>query len=414
MRDPGIAPQVRTAIRTTVLRLLSIAVVLEPAAIAQAIDSYWTQTGDLNTPRYAHTATLLHNGKVLVAGGAGPNSCSTPTADAELYDPTSGKWSATGSLNTARFNHTATLLQSGEVLVTGGIGLQVSLDGAELYDPATEKWRPTGSFNAIRGIGSATLLPSNKVLAVGFSAGEVVSAELYDPATGTWSNTGAPSFVAANSHTVLLPDGKVLSVSEGSPWDYGDLLAELYDPATGQSSSAGYFNLFWAPSVTLLQNGKVLVTGLYGGNHPTQARLYDTYTGSWSSSGNLTTFRHYGGYSATPLADGRVLIAGGVDYIWNQPINAEELYDPTTGNWTRVSPLITSRYSHTATLLQDGRVLVAGGLEATLEVCNISLHSTELFNPGMTSTNSLDERGQRALEVHRRVNLERMIQQMPR
>jgi len=244
MRDPGTALHIRATILTTVHILLSIAVVLEPA-VAQTTDRHWTQTGDLNTPRYAHTATLLPNGKVLVVGGVGPNRCSTPTNDAELYDPASGTWSTTGSLSTARFNHTATLLPSGEVLVAGGYTHQVSLDSAELYDPATEMWRPTGSFNTIRAIGSATLLPNDKVLAVGTSSGDLISAELYDPATGTWSSTGAPSFVPGSRHLVPLPNGKVLAVFEGSPWDYGELVAELYDPSTGLWNNAGEFNLFW-------------------------------------------------------------------------------------------------------------------------------------------------------------------------
>ena len=381
MRDPRTALHVRAAIPTTVLTLLSIALVLEPAAVAQTANPHWTPTGDLNTPRYAHTATLLPNGKVLVAGGVGPNSCSTPTSDAGLYDPDSGTWSTTGSLNTARFNHTATLLPNGEVLVAGGYAPQVSLYSAELYDPATEMWRPTGSFNTIRAIGSATLLLNDKVLAVGTSSGDLISAELYDPATGTWSSTGAPSFVPGSRHLVPLPNGKVLAVFEGSPWDYGELVAELYDPSAGLWSNTGEFNLFWAPTVTLLQNGKVLVTGLYGSNHPTNAVLYDTYTGTWSTTGNLSTFRHYGGYSATLLAEGQVLVAGGVEYF-SGPVSAEELYDPTNGNWTRISRLITERESHTATLLRNGKVLVAGGLEAVLDVCNTSLRSAELYDPG--------------------------------
>src|SRR5262245_14943825 len=362
----------------TILSLLSAAVVVEQAAVAQTGGPHWTQTGHLNTPRYAHTATLLPNGKVLVAGGLGPNSCSAPTSDAELYDPATGTWSTTGSLSTARFNHTATLLKSGQVLVAGGYAPEVSLVSTEVYDPATEMWRPTGSFNTIRAIGSATLLQSGEVLAVGFKSEGLISAELYDSATGTWSSTGAPSFASSSLHTVVLPDGRVLSVNEGSPWDYGDLFAEIYDPVTRQWSKTGYFDIFWAPTVTLLQDGKVLVTGLFGANNPTQARLYDPATGRWSTTGSLSTFRHYGGFSAT-LADGKVLVAGGVDYSSNQAISAEELYDPATGNWTRVSRLITSRGSHTATRLRNGKVLVAGGLEAVLGVCNTSLRSAELY-----------------------------------
>src|SRR4030095_10229072 len=96
-----------------------------------------------------------------------------------------------------------------------------------------------------------------------------------------------------------------------------------------------------------------------------------------------STFRHYGGYSATLLADGQVLVAGGGEYF-SGPVSAEELYDPTNGNWTRIGRLITERESHTATLLRNGKVLVAGGLEGVLSVCNTSLRSSELYDPGMT------------------------------
>jgi uncharacterized protein (TIGR03437 family) len=340
----------------------------------------WILTGDLNTARYDHSTTLLPNGKVLVAGGKGSATCAMPTSSAELYDPVTRTWSQTGSLNTARSGHTATLLQNGQVLVAGGYDSKGSLNSAELFDPATGVWRRTASFNTIRVSGSATLLPNGKVLAVGRSSAEAV-AELYDPAAGKWSGTGAPSFAPSSGHTVLLPNGKVLGVLEGTPWDYGDLPTELYDPATGQWSTSGDLNLFWAPTVTLLQNGKVLATGLYGANNPTQAALYDANTGTWSRTGNLGTYRHYGGYTATLLADGQVLVAGGVDYISEQRVSAEELFDPISGKWTVTSPLISGRSSHTATLLQNGEVLVAGGVDARLDVCPPRRRSAELYNP---------------------------------
>ncbi|MCA1600810.1 MAG: hypothetical protein LC776_03875 [Acidobacteria bacterium] len=123
--------------------------------------------------------------------GRGP-TCSTPTSTAELYDPVTGAWSATGSLNTARFSHTATLLRNGQVLVVGGYSGEVSLNSSELYDPATGTWRPTGSFKTIRTGGPATLLPNGMVLVVGWNLNTLI-AELYDPALGTWNTTGAPS-----------------------------------------------------------------------------------------------------------------------------------------------------------------------------------------------------------------------------
>lgn len=251
-----------------------------------ATNSGWTSTGDLNTGRYAHTATLLPNGKVLVVGGAGPD-CFTPTSSAELYEPVSGTWSHTGSLYTARVSHTATLLQNGQVLVAGGsvnhYAPQVFLNSAELYDPATGTWRPTGSFKTIRAgttffpKGSATLLPNGKVLVIGASDPSrfvVDSAELYDPDTGTWTSTGAPR---VGGTMVLLSNGKVLAVSKGSPWDYNGLRAEVYDPATARWTSTGHLNVIQSvDTVTLLRNGKVLVT-----SNP-QAELYDTNTGTWS------------------------------------------------------------------------------------------------------------------------------------
>jgi photosystem II stability/assembly factor-like uncharacterized protein/N-acetylneuraminic acid mutarotase len=346
-------------------------------------------TGELQTPRYAHTATLLPNGKVLVAGGTGPTSCSTsPTATAELYDAASGTWSATGNLIAARSHHTATLLQDGQVLVAGGYDSKASLNSAELYDPATGTWRPTGSFNTILYAGSVTLLSNGTVLAVGASRDVEIIAELYDSATGTWSATGAPSFLPSGEHAVLLPDGKVLAVSEGSPWDYGELSAELYDPATGRWSSAGYVPMFWAPAVTLLRNGKVLVTGLFGANYPTQAALYDSDTGTWTVTGSLSTFRHSGGYTATTLANGQVLVAGGIDYITDRSVEAEETYDPATGAWARTNRLVNGRRSHTATLLRNGKVLVAGGLEG-LWCDTPAVRSAELYDPG-TGSRSTD------------------------
>jgi hypothetical protein len=201
----------------------------------------WALGGDLKTARYRHTATLLENGKVLVAGGGGrpllrlllrPHPDSRPTDRAELYDPAAKTWSNTGSLNTARFRHSATLLENGQILVTGGYAQVYFIEGlpltsAELYDPATGGWHLTGSFKTMQGSNSATLLPNGKVLAVSGS-----TAELYDPATATWSNTDSPNMGGGLiASTILLPNGKVLAVSRSS--------AELYDPATEMWSSAG-------------------------------------------------------------------------------------------------------------------------------------------------------------------------------
>ena len=157
------------------------------------------QTGSLITARSQHTATLLPNGKVLVAGGL--DSSSNSLASAELYDPASGTWMETGNLAFARSQHTATLLPNGKVLVAGGLDSSSnSLASAELYDPASGIWTSTGSLEFARSQHTATLLLDGNVLvAGGFVGGDFAtpssSAELYDPVIGAWTPT-TPSKLA--------------------------------------------------------------------------------------------------------------------------------------------------------------------------------------------------------------------------
>src|SRR5204863_77756 len=147
----------------------------------------WTVTGSLNAARFEHTATLLLNGMVLVAGGG--NGTGNTLASAELYDPASGRWTGTGSLNIGRSDHTATLLPNSTVLAAGGFDDNFSpSSSAELYDPASGSWTATGDLNSGRYFHTATLLPNGTALvAAGVgSTGVFASAELYDPANGSW------------------------------------------------------------------------------------------------------------------------------------------------------------------------------------------------------------------------------------
>ena len=180
------------------------------------IDPSWVPTGSFVMARSRHTATLLPNGKVLVAGGNNGPALS----GAELYDPATGTWTATGSMGTARSRHTATLLPNGKVLVAGGFNeLDGFLSSAELYDPASGTWTATGNLGTGRGFHTATLLPNGKVLVAGGNNGAVLSsAELYDPASGTWTATGSLG-TARDLHTAtLLPKGKVLVAGGSNRW----------------------------------------------------------------------------------------------------------------------------------------------------------------------------------------------------
>jgi N-acetylneuraminic acid mutarotase len=335
---------------------------------ALAAGPNWTNTGNLNQGRQSHTATLLPNGKVLIAGG---NDGNRSFKSAELYDPATGRWSRTSDLNADRDSHTATLLPNGKVLVAGGFSCGpppqscFALTSAELYDPATGIWTVTGSLNTARNGHNATLLPNGKVLVV---SGDIngKSAELYDAATGIWSPTGSLNLSRYSYTLTLLSNGKVL-VAGGADDSQTTVFnsAELYDPATGLWSSTG--NLVTARAqhtATLLTSGKVMVAGGFIdyslGSVTDRAELYDPTTGLWSSTGNLNRGRAF--HVATLLTTGKVLVAGGffVDGFPNIT-NRAELYDPTTGIWSNTTSLNAGRRFFMATLLLNGKVIAAGG-----------------------------------------------------
>ena len=344
---------------------------LARAALAQ-VNPSWVSTGSLNIPRSDHTATLLSNGKVLVAGGFWDAIGFHETA--ELYDPTTGTWNFTGSLNAFRSDHTATLLPNGKVLVAGGATVwNLPVESAELYDPATERWNDTGSLVAARYGHTATLLSNAMVLVAGGASDNedppsaLGSAELYDPATGTWRSAGNLNRERYHHTATLLPNGKVLVAGGYNSSSLSLNTAELYDPATGSWSGTGSLNKERTNhTATLLPNGKVLVAGGHNveGNRLNtlnSAELYDPATGTWSVTGSLNMARS--DHSATLLSNGEVLVAAGQIFATFPLItlNSAELYDPATGSWSVTANLNTSRWGHTATLLPNGKVLVAGG-----------------------------------------------------
>jgi WD40 repeat protein len=332
-------------------RLLCAAVGLTLVQVCIGADLVFSNTGDLNTGRYVHTATLLPNGTVLVAGGF----YGSTFASAELYGPASGQWTPTGNLNNARYGHSATLLPNGKVLVAGGgndDSNHAKLSSAELFDQSSGTWTITGNLTTARSGQTATLLPNGKVLVAGgvITGGQTGSAELYDPASGTWTTTGSLAVARYNHTATLLPNGKVL-VTGGYDGNNVFANAELYDSASGAWTATGSLaTARYGHTATLLPNGKVLVAGgiNFSGVLPS-AELYDPASGTWKGTGSLATARY--GHTATLLPNGQVLVAGGA---------SAELYDPATGTWPANGNLNHGHDGHTATLLSDGSVLVAG------------------------------------------------------
>src|SRR5277367_310920 len=288
---------------------------------------------------------------------------------------TPGTFTATGNLNTGRFHHTATLLPDGKVLIAGGlystpptptIPFFDFLDSAELYDPATGKFTPTGNMTAHRAYHTAILLANGKVLMVG--GGYSPGAELYDPETGTFSPTGDMLLARTTAPTAtLLNDGRAL-VAGGGLGSYGLTDAELYDPASGTFTSTGSLNkLRYAGVATLLSNGKVFMDGGIAFPDTDASEIYDPATESFALAGAGVYGNGDGPVKANVLTNGKVLEISGPSC--DDPCDdshAAVLYDPVVNTFTATGGSTSARvlidgYDTATTLLPDGTVLMVGG-----------------------------------------------------
>lgn len=323
---------------SAVALMLLVSLAITGCEPARPVGSY-SSTGPMKVGRHNHTATLLNDGRVLVTGGisterpSGTRYTYTDTylASAELYDHAAGAFSLTGSMTAPRAGHTATLLDDGRVLIAGGNAEPGSsvVASAELYDPATGTFIPTGSMITPRSGHTATLLNDGRVLITGgYGVSELASAELYDPKTGHFTATGSMSTPRLGNAATLLFDGRVLV-------------------------AGGHVGTMYVPGFD-------------------SAELYDPTTSSFSPTGSMTETRAV--LTGTLLHDGRVFIAEDME-------RNPDLYDPKTGTFTRTQPMPSDGVGGTATLLPDGRVLVAGSNLCAADAC----WYPQLFDPGSNS-----------------------------
>ena len=313
-----------------------------------------------------YTATLLADGRVLIAGGT--DVTYKALSSAEVYDPRSGAFTPTDSMTAGRTGHTATLLKDGRVLIAGGASNQNSdfLASAEVYDPKTDTFWPTGSLATARESQTATALPDGRVLMIGGDQGcvrgecaIVPSIEIYDPGRGVFSPAGKLATLRAGHTATLLHDGRVLIVGGQDAKGHPLTSVEVYSPDTSTSVPTASLNRARSSHIAaLLLGGRVLIAG---GLNEASAELYDPVTGTFVGAGPMTTARAF--HTATTLLDGRVLVAGGV-IATGTPAAADpasaELYDPWAGTFSRTGSMTTARSGQVAIRLDDGRVFIYG------------------------------------------------------
>jgi Galactose oxidase, central domain/Kelch motif len=357
----------------------------------------------MTSPRADAASIRLQDGRVLICGGTATANVGGVLASAELYDPASQRFAPTGSMTVERQGHTITMLFDGRVLITGGarnIGFRSELASAEIYDPSTGTFSATGSMSVPREGHTATILRDGRVLIVGGSDNgthTLDSAEIYDPVSGTFSRTSHLNQPREAHVAALLLSGKVLIAGGGRGGMPGGYIsydtAEIFDPATSRFATMRAhmnFDRVGAAAVRLL-DGRVLIAGgksgklLMARRHPglsslsplNSAEIYDPESGTFIRTGDMSAAHYLA--TATMLVNGQVLVVGGwlMQGFVVGGMRDADLYQPETNRFFSGGRTAVARLLNTAALLNDGEVLIAGGIDEKAKVTA----SVEFYSP---------------------------------
>jgi hypothetical protein len=351
----------------------------------------------MTTPRADQSAAALQDGRVLIAGGTTTGNIGGVTSSAEIYDPNAQSFGATGSMTVARQGATATVLNDGRVLLAGGVqnvGFRSELSSAELYDPVAGTFTATGSMQTPREGHTATLLRDGRVLVAGGSDNGVHtldSAEIYDPRSGAWHFAGHMTVPRVAHVAVLLGSGQVLIAGGGRGDMPGGYIvyyqnAETYSPEFKQFNRVpAHMNSDRVGAAALLLNdGRALIVGGKSGKVLTSfgpgtlnlnsmaplntAETYDPESGSSVLTGNLQA-PHYLP-RLVKLQDGNVLVTSGWKIQGPVVVGMAdaEVFVPSTNAFSGVPPMHVARLQNSSTLLPDGNVLIAGGVDGNSQI----------------------------------------------
>jgi hypothetical protein len=377
------------------LRLAVTALALLAAALPLSAQDSWISGPDMAMTRQRHSATLLSDGRLLVAGGAYDFWGEAATATCEIFDPTTETWSSAASMSVARSSHTATLLPSGKVLVTGGYnGGGYALSSAELYDPTNDQWSTLDAMSYGRYRHQAIVLNSDEILVVGGRQGNidgggamtiwapVSTCEIYHVSTDTWSAAASMNEVRVECGLALLPDGRVLAAGGINDTlvisDWGQPASqtcEIYDPVTDAWTTTDWLQSArnFVRLVTLDDNTVLSVGGEYDQFALYDSEIYDVYNATWSQTDSLGSPRIVA--EVLKLPNGDVMTIGGWAYLWSSQTSTVETYSVNDADWSPLASLSVDRGWHTATLLGNGDIIVAGGTGSNGQ----PLQSTEIY-----------------------------------